>query len=169
MAGPAPLAGAGAPTTGTLTLPVGGMSCAACTSHVERALRAQPGVRDVMVNLVTRSARVVLDPAVAEPAALVAAIEQAGYHAELPRPDEDVAAAQERDDRVGAALARDRAWRAGAALLAMLVVMFAAAPLMPAHGGDPLARAMAWLVDGPARRLAPGPPWAALPPSRAAE
>jgi Cu+-exporting ATPase len=139
-----------------LTLPIGGMTCAACSAHVDKALRSQPGVRDVAVNLVTRSARVAIDPAAADPAGLVAAVERAGYHAELPRDDEDVAAAQLRDDRAGAAETRDRAWRAAAALAAMAVVMFAAVPLMPHHGGDPLARAMAWLVEGPARRRAPG-------------
>ena len=150
MPTPAPLA------RDRLTLPIGGMSCAACSAHVERALAGQPGVRAVTVNLVTRSARVDVDPAAVDPAGLVAAVEHAGYHAELPRDDEDVAVAQLRDDRAGAAHARDRAWRAAAALLAMAVVMVAAAPLMPHHGGDPLARAMAWLIDGPARRLAPG-------------
>jgi cation transport ATPase len=30
-----------------VTLPVGGMTCAACQHHVERALRGQPGVLDV--------------------------------------------------------------------------------------------------------------------------
>ena len=111
-----------------LTLPIGGMTCAACSAHVEKALVAQPGVRSAMVNLVTRSARVELDPGAIEPAALVAAIERAGYHAELPRDDEDVAAAQVREDRAGAAEVRDRAWRATAALLGMVAVMVVPAP-----------------------------------------
>ena len=75
---------------GVITLPVGGMTCAACQGHVERALRAQPGVADVTVNLVTRAARVTVDPAVADVAGLVAAVDAAGYHAELPLADDDV-------------------------------------------------------------------------------
>ena len=73
-----------------VTLPVGGMTCAACQGHVERALRGQPGVVDVHVNLVTRSARVGIDPAVADVAGLVAAVDDAGYQAELPLADGDV-------------------------------------------------------------------------------
>ena len=49
-----------------VTLPVGGMTCAACQGHVERALRGRPGVLDVHVNLVTRSARVGIDPALVD-------------------------------------------------------------------------------------------------------
>ncbi len=145
-----------------LTLPVGGMTCAACQGHVEKALRGQPGVVDAVVNLVTRSARVSLAPdARAEQLApaLVAAVEAAGYDAELPRDDEDVAAAQLRDDAARAREVRDRAWRATISLAGMLVLMFAGAPLMAhaghAVGGDVLTRALARLVDGPAHALAP--------------
>src|SRR4051794_22323748 len=117
-----------------LTLPIGGMTCAACQGHVERALRAQPGVRDAAVNLVTRSARVSLAPdasAAAIGPALVAAVEAAGYQAELPRDDhDDVAAAQRRDDAARRREVLDRAWRAAVCLGAMLVLMLAGAPLM---------------------------------------
>lgn len=72
------------PTLTELTLPVGGMTCAACVSHVETALKAWPGVGDVAVNLMTRSARVAFDPARADAAALVEVVNKAGYFAELP-------------------------------------------------------------------------------------
>ena len=39
-----------------LSLPVGGMTCAACVAHVDEALRRAPGVKDVSVNLVPRAA-----------------------------------------------------------------------------------------------------------------
>ena len=107
-----------------ITLPVGGMTCASCQVHVEKALGGVPGVRDAVVNLATRSARVTLEGGVA-PAALVAAIEDAGYDAELPRDDEDVVAAQLRDDAERAAEVRDRAWRAALALGTMGAVMIA--------------------------------------------
>ncbi|HVK75400.1 MAG TPA: cation-translocating P-type ATPase, partial [Kofleriaceae bacterium] len=147
-----------ASATRQLTLPIGGMTCAACQSHVERALRAQPGVHDAVVNLVTRSARVTIAPEV--PAdALIAAVEEAGYEAELPREDEDLVAAQLREDAERAREVRDRAWRAAVCLVGMLIVMFAAAPLMEhaahGHGGDVLSRAVARLVERPARALAP--------------
>jgi Cu+-exporting ATPase len=68
----------------TITLPIIGMSCAACQSHVERALRATPGVSEASVNLLTNSARVGFDAAVAGPEDLIGAVREAGYDATLP-------------------------------------------------------------------------------------
>ncbi|MFP5229498.1 MAG: heavy metal translocating P-type ATPase [Acidobacteriota bacterium] len=68
----------------TLTLPVTGMSCAACQSHVERALRSTPGVSDATVNLLTNSARVSFNPSVAKPEDLIASVRESGYDATLP-------------------------------------------------------------------------------------
>jgi P-type Cu+ transporter len=68
----------------TVTLPVSGMTCAACQSHVERALRSTPGVAEANVNLLTNSARVAFDPALAQPESLIAAVREAGYDADLP-------------------------------------------------------------------------------------
>ena len=62
---------------GPLTLPVRGMTCASCVSHVERALAGVPGVMRVEVNLATESATV--SAADASVKALVDAVEQAGY------------------------------------------------------------------------------------------
>ncbi|HEU0020779.1 MAG TPA: heavy metal translocating P-type ATPase, partial [Dehalococcoidia bacterium] len=45
-----------------ITLPVKGMTCAACVGHVEHALAAVPGVARVVVNLATEKASVGLDP-----------------------------------------------------------------------------------------------------------
>ena len=68
----------------TITLPVIGMSCAACQSHVERALRSTSGVSDATVNLLTNSARVSFDPAIAKPEDLIASVRESGYDATLP-------------------------------------------------------------------------------------
>jgi P-type Cu+ transporter len=68
----------------TVTLPVFGMTCAACQSHVERALRSTPGVAEANVNLLTNSARVAFDPALAQPEGLISAVREAGYDADLP-------------------------------------------------------------------------------------
>ncbi|MDM7933563.1 heavy metal translocating P-type ATPase [Tabrizicola sp.] len=59
-----------------LSLPVTGMSCAACAGRVERALRAQPGVTAANVNLATERAEV---SGTATPEALIRAVEKAGY------------------------------------------------------------------------------------------
>jgi Cu+-exporting ATPase len=68
----------------TVTLPVIGMTCAACQSHVERALRSTAGVRQATVNLLTNSARVTFDPGIARPADLIASVRESGYDAALP-------------------------------------------------------------------------------------
>ncbi|MFG3009639.1 heavy metal translocating P-type ATPase [Streptomyces cinerochromogenes] len=68
----------------TTDLAVGGMTCAACVRRVERKLGRLDGVT-ASVNLATGRARVSHPPRIA-PEELVAAVEQAGYTAALPRP-----------------------------------------------------------------------------------
>ncbi len=64
-----------------LRLEIEGMSCASCVGHVERALRAAPGVIEASVNLASESAHVrYLDGAVA-PADLARRVLAAGYPA----------------------------------------------------------------------------------------
>ena len=77
---------AAAPTAGVrmITLPVIGMSCAACQGHVERALRGTPGVREANVNLLTNSARVSFDASLTNPEHLIASVREAGYDAAMP-------------------------------------------------------------------------------------
>ena len=76
-----------------VTLSVIGMTCAACQSHVERALRSTAGVRDASVNLLANSARVSFNPAVAKLEDLIASVREAGYDATLP--NDSAAAADE--------------------------------------------------------------------------
>lgn len=64
----------------TLTLKVGGMSCASCVKRVEKALSAVPGVTGASVNLASETARVEYDGSGGS-APLVAALEKAGYQA----------------------------------------------------------------------------------------
>src|SRR5271163_83246 len=68
----------------TITIPVIGMSCAACQSHVERALRQTQGVDGAEVNLMTHTARVAFDPQLASPQSLVEAVKNSGYESSLP-------------------------------------------------------------------------------------
>ena len=68
----------------TITIPVLGMSCAACQSHVERALRQTHGVDGAKVNLMTHTARVAFDPQLASPQNLVEAVKNSGYESSLP-------------------------------------------------------------------------------------
>lgn len=59
-----------------LSLPITGMSCAACVRRVEKALQAVPGVLSASVNLATETAQV---EGPATLAALATALQQAGY------------------------------------------------------------------------------------------
>ena len=68
----------------TIAIPVTGMHCASCTATVQRALAAEPGVRDAVVNLMMANATVTYDADVASPDALVATIRATGYGADLP-------------------------------------------------------------------------------------
>jgi P-type Cu+ transporter len=72
-------------TVETVVLPISGMTCAACQTHVERSLRAAPGVVDATVNLLAHSARVMYEPSVSSLRELVAVVGESGYEAKLPR------------------------------------------------------------------------------------
>jgi Cu+-exporting ATPase len=137
-----------------ITIPVGGMTCAACQSHVEKALTKQPGVANATVNLMMGSAAIVFDASVIRPEALVDVIRDTGYDASLPAAGQDVVAEQDARDRE-----QDRAYRtlrlkAVASGIAGAVAMVASMPLMSggghaAHGvaADPLMDwAMRWLT-----------------------
>jgi len=68
-----------------LKLQVLGMTCASCVMRVEKSLKAVPGVQDASVNLATEQATVQAMPDVPA-AALVAAIQKAGYQAHVAPP-----------------------------------------------------------------------------------
>ncbi|MDQ8020321.1 MAG: heavy metal translocating P-type ATPase [Moraxellaceae bacterium] len=63
-----------------IDLSIEGMTCASCVGRVERALAAVPGSESVEVNLATERARVSTRAPDAV-AALIAAVDKAGYHA----------------------------------------------------------------------------------------
>lgn len=73
-------------------LAVRGMTCAACVGRVERALRKVPGVQEAQVNFATETASVTLSPDAGDldPAGLVFAVEDAGYHALIQQRDAPV-------------------------------------------------------------------------------
>jgi Cu+-exporting ATPase len=63
----------------TVILGVGGMTCAACSQRVERALAQTAGVKSAVVNLATGKATVIYDPGKTGRRLLGDAIRQAGY------------------------------------------------------------------------------------------
>ncbi|HEX6307378.1 MAG TPA: copper-translocating P-type ATPase [Longimicrobiales bacterium] len=64
-----------------LTIPVTGMTCAACASRVQRRLERGPGVQAAAVNFGTERATVVYDAGVTDAARLVELVRAAGYDA----------------------------------------------------------------------------------------
>ncbi len=62
-----------------ISLPIRGMTCTACVSHVENALRDTPGVVSAAVNLATERATVTLAPDSMPLDSLLNSVEDAGY------------------------------------------------------------------------------------------
>jgi copper chaperone len=62
-----------------IILPVTGMTCGGCVNSVQKVLTALPGVQSVEVTLSPGQARVVVDAARIDRAALVQAIADAGF------------------------------------------------------------------------------------------
>ena len=158
--------------TGTITIPVDGMTCAACSSRVQRALQRAPGVADASVNLMLRNAVVSYDAAATSPDRLVEVIRDTGYGAELPVEDRSAIEEQAAQDEAQAREYTELRAKAGVSLAAAAVGMILSMPVMgrlaPAAAGhehgigavadpfvrwshrvlDPaLERAMPWLYD----------------------
>jgi len=68
--------------TAEVTLRLGGMTCASCVAHIDRALREVPAVLSAEVNLATQTARVVYIPGLATLEAMRRAVEEMGYRVE---------------------------------------------------------------------------------------
>ena len=114
----------------TIELGVGGMTCASCVAHVEKALRAVPGVIAAEVNLATERARVQALGGVDTAEALRRAVAEAGYE---PRALETGprAADRERDAREREAASLRRRLLLAAALSAPVVLLEMGAHVIP--------------------------------------
>ena len=77
---------AGRETTAQVEIPIAGMTCASCVSHIEAALKRTPGVTDASVNLLGGSARVSYRPALTSVDAVREAVRSTGYEAGAPAP-----------------------------------------------------------------------------------
>jgi Cu+-exporting ATPase len=113
--------------TETTTLSIGGMTCASCSAHVEKALNKVPGVTEASVNLATERATVTYVPGATGLADFKRAVAEAGYEV-LERPEEegDAAAAEaEQEDEAERKmrLARFRMWVAWAFTAPIIVWM----------------------------------------------
>ena len=155
------------PRESTIRIPVSGMTCAACQSHVQRALQQQPGVSEAAVNLMMNSATVTYDPATVSPDRLVGAIRDTGYGAELASPDQTAFQEQEARDRAQDEEFLDLRRKAIVSGIVGIVAMLVSMPLMSqfgamamaAHGSgtvaDPFMRWTMRVLEPTLRSMAP--------------
>jgi len=113
-------AGFGVPPQ-TLELAIDGMSCAACSTRVEKVLNRLPGV-EAAVNLAAERARIRYVPGLADSAALIAAVARAGYGA---RVADDRAREEEKARKLALYRAELRRFWIAAALTLPLVAQMA--------------------------------------------
>ncbi|MFN8653380.1 MAG: heavy metal translocating P-type ATPase [Gemmatimonadales bacterium] len=121
------------------TLDVGGMTCAACSARVGRALRAVPGVSDANVNLVTAKATVEFDPATTSAENLAEVVRSAGYDAAVARPDRSIEEELDQQDAARAAELAELRRKVLVSGIAAVLVMVLSMPL--AHQGGAAAMA----------------------------
>ena len=145
-----------------VTIPVAGMTCAACQSFIQKTLASQEGVQDASVNLMMNNATVTFDPGVTSTSTLVKRIRSTGYGAEMPEPNSSVLAAQEEHDAEQFLEYRRLRLKAAVSLIAGSIAMVLSMPLMSvgSAGGmermqDPL---MSWnmrVIDPVLRSVLP--------------
>jgi Cu+-exporting ATPase len=64
-----------------ITIPIGGMTCAACAGRIEKAIKKLDGVTNVSVNFATEKATVAYEPRKVRVSVIKEAVEKAGYKA----------------------------------------------------------------------------------------
>jgi Cu2+-exporting ATPase len=137
------------------SLQLGGLHCAACAGLIEQVLAAVPGVQSARVSAAAERATVVWNPAQTQPAALIEAVQAAGYQAV---PD---AAAPAREMRRLAH--RQALWRLFVAAFCAMQIMMMATPSYVAGPGElaPDLRQLlnwgSWLLCLPVLLFAAGP------------
>ena len=102
------------------SLRIGGMHCAACADIVESALRRQQGVVEARVSAAAQSASVRWDPAITNAAALLRAVQVAGYEAS-PDTAAEARSARTRESRLAL-------WRLFVSAFCAMQIMMLAAP-----------------------------------------
>src|SRR5918999_2738991 len=151
-----------------ITIPVSGMTCAACQGRVQRVLEKAPGVEDATVNLLLNNASVRFDPNATSPQRLVETIRGTGYGAELPAPTDgrgavaQAFAEEEAQDRARDAEFRDRRRKAIVSLVAAAISMILSMPFMAANARlglapmtDPFMRWQMHVIDPWVARVLP--------------
>jgi len=82
----------------SLRFAIEGMTCATCSTRIEKVLRKRPGVVSAQVNLATEVATVAIVPGEIDTEAIVAAVKKAGFGATLADSDHAKALARDAQD-----------------------------------------------------------------------
>jgi Cu+-exporting ATPase len=141
-----------------VTFPVGGMTCAACQSFIQKTLEKQPGVSAASVNLMLNNATVEFQPEATSVGKLVEAVRATGYEAEPPSEADFVLEDQISNDRDLDEHYRGLRRKAVVSATAGAVAMLASMPLMSgSHAtADPLT---GWAMHALDPVLRIGMPW----------
>ena len=133
-----------------------GMSCSACSTRVEKAVGKVVGSENVSVNLLTNSMQLKYDEAQTNPAAIIAAVEKAGYGAALQGGDDAGAAAAEKPrGNIAKKQMEEMRHRLIWSIAFLLPTMF-----ISMHGmffraiGSPVPAGIAGILDGPENAVA---------------
>lgn len=104
---------------------VTGMSCSACSAHVEKAVSQVPGVQKVEVNLLRNSMTVEYDEGSTDDAAIIRAVEEGGYGASVQGTEkkEERNAVQKKADEEAKKMKQRLGWSIGFLLVLMYVAM----------------------------------------------
>ncbi len=73
-----------------------GMTCSACSAHVDKSVRKLPGVKEVNVNLLANNMTVEYDPAAVDENAIIKAVQDGGYDAAVHQKQSSAAKGKER-------------------------------------------------------------------------
>ena len=144
-----------------VTIPVTGMTCAACQSFVQRTLVGQAGVQDANVSLILNNAAVSFDPEKTSVPVLVETIRSTGYGAEMPAVHESALAEQLALDEEQLSEYKRLRRMAVVSLAAGFVAMVFSMPLMTDSAGtvermkDPLMNWSARVLVPALRRVLP--------------
>jgi len=106
----------------TITFPIGGMTCASCTTHVEGGLAGTPGVLQAAVNLATERATVTYISSLVTLNDLKKAVAETGYH--VLEEEETSEKEQEDQEERKMADARFRMWVAWSFTVPIIAWMF---------------------------------------------
>src|SRR3984885_4103731 len=118
------------PTLERITIPISGMTCAACQSFIQRTLAGEAGVRDASVNLMLNNATVTFDKSLVSTANLVEKIRGTGYGVDLPAFDQSILEEQEKHDEDQLLEYKQLRLKAAVSLVAGSLAMILSMPLM---------------------------------------